>query len=219
MDKLQMWISLTQMAKVAFVQPFDVFTRGMQARTYNQIAREAYKRGMYITKEAPDRIPVKGAHVFPPMRGLWDLVFVFDFKGLYPSIMRRYNICWTTYVPAKGDPNYIEEYDLIPDEKCHVFTWEEKWYTDEYQEWKDGKKKSSKKKYKGDLMTIRHRHRFLREPRGILPANLDKLAADRDVAKEKMKKYPKGSFEYDMVDKEQDAIKLVMNSAYGGLGS
>jgi hypothetical protein len=34
-----------------------------------------------------------------------------------------------------------------------------------------------------------------------------------------MKKYDKESFEYGMKDKEQDAIKLVMNSAYGGLGS
>jgi hypothetical protein len=59
----------------------------------------------------------------------------------------------------------------------------------------------------------------LKEPRGILPDNLDKLANDRELAKNEMKKFPKESFEYAMKDKKQDAIKLVMNSAYGGLGS
>jgi DNA polymerase elongation subunit (family B) len=225
-DKLQMWMSLTQMAKVAFVQPFDVFTKGMQARTYNQVAREAHRRGMYITsKEAPPRIPVKGAHVFPPMRDVWELVYTFDFKGLYPSIIRRYNLCWTTYVPQRGDPNYDEGYDdpaspkYVADERCHIFDWTEQWHTDEYEEWKQGKKRSSKKKYTGEVFDIHHRYRVLKEPRGILPANLDKLAADRDAAKAEMKKYDKESFEYGMKDKEQDAIKLVMNSAYGGLGS
>lgn len=224
-DKLQTWMSLTQMARVAFVQPSEVFMSGMQKRTYNQVAREAHRRGMYVTKEAPPRIPVKGAHVFDPRRGLWDLVFVFDFKGLYPSIIRRFNLCWTTYVPEKGDPMYDPGYDdpssarYVSDERCHLFAWVEEWHEDEYEEWKQGKKKSTKKQYKGPIMLIKHRHRFLREPRGILPSNLDRLAADREVAKGEMKGLSKGSFEYDMKDKEQDAIKLIMNSAYGGLGS
>ena len=224
-DKFQTWMSITQMAKVAFVQPFDVFTRGMQLRTYNQVAREAYKRKMYITKDAPPRIPVKGAHVFPPMRGIWHLVFVFDFKGLYPSIIRRYNLCWTTYVPEQGDPFYNPGYDdleselYVSNDRCHVFEWEEEWHEDEYKEWEEGKKKSSKKAYTGPIRIIKHRHRFLKEPRGILPANLDKLAQDREDVKTEMKKYEKGTFEYGMADEKQNAIKVVMNSAYGGLAA
>jgi DNA polymerase elongation subunit (family B) len=225
MDKLQTWMQLTQMAKVAFVQPFDVFTRGMQFRTYNQVAREAHKRHMFMSADYPPLVPVKGAHVFPPMRGLWNLVFVFDFKGLYPSIIRRYNIDVTTYVPERGDPHYDAGYDTpghplyVPDDRCNVFTWEEEWREDEYKEWVEGKKKSSKKAYKGDVKVIRHHHRFLKEPRGILPANLDKLANDREEAKAKMRGLAEKSFEWNTVNLEQDAIKLVMNSAYGGLGS
>jgi len=225
MDHLNMWMQLTQMAKVSFVQPFDVFTRGMQIRTFNQAAREAYKRGMFITCDYPPIVPVKGAHVFPPMRGLWNMVFVFDFKGLYPSIIRRYNLDQTTYVPEEGDPNYDPGYDdptspkYVSDDRCHLFNWDEVWYVEEYKEWQEGKKKSSKKVYSGPTMVIPHRHRILKEPRGILPSNLDKLSDGREVAKGKMKKYPEGSHQYKMADQDQNAIKLNMNSAYGGLGA
>lgn len=218
--KLQMRLSIMQMSKVAMVQPFDVFTRGQQIRTFNQVAKTAHFRDILMTKENPPRIPVKGAHVFPPIRGRHRYVFVFDFKGLYPSIIRRYNLCLTTYIPNKFDPLWKPEYDLIPDEDCHVFRWIEKWYDKELQDWVDKKKKaSSKTKNKGEARYVLHEYRFLKTPRGIYPDNLDSLAEERELAKDKMKPHPKGSFLWNFYNQEQEADKVCMNSAYGGFGA
>jgi len=218
--KLQMRLSIMQMSKVAMVQPADVFMKGQQIRTFNQVAKTAYTRDILMTKENPPRIPVKGAHVFPPIRGRHEYIFVFDFKGLYPSIIRRYNLCLTTYIPNRFDPLWKPEYDLIPDEKCHVFKWVEKWYDKELQDWADKKKKgSSKVKNKGNPRYVLHEYRFLKEPRGIFPDNLDGLASERELAKDKMKPHEKGSFLWNFYNQEQEADKVCMNSAYGGFGS
>lgn len=219
--KLQAIISIIQMSLVAFVQPSEVYMKGQQLRTFNQVARTAYKRNILMTKENPVRIPVKGAHVFPPSRGIHEYVFVFDFKGLYPSIIRRYNLCLTTYIPNKWDPIYKPEYEDIPDDKVNKFVWTERWYMKDLEEWHSGKKKTTKKKDRTgeEVVYIRHEHRILKEPRGIFPENLDKLAVERSAACKIRDGYPKDSFMYNLWDKDQDAKKVCMNSAYGGLAA
>lgn len=221
MIKFQTLLSIIQMAKVAFVQPAEVYMKGQQLRTFNQVTRTAFNRGILMTKENPIRIPVKGAHVFPPIRGIHRYVFVFDFKGLYPSIIRRYNLCLTTAVPKKCDAIWESKFEEIPDDKVHRFTWTERWYMKDLEEWHSGKKKTTKKKDRTgeEKVYIRHDYKILKEPRGIFPENLDKLAEERAAACKIRDSYPKGSFQYNLNDKDQDAKKVCMNSAYGGLGA
>jgi DNA polymerase elongation subunit (family B) len=210
-DKLQTWLAVAQMAKVAFVPPFWVYTRGQQIRTFNQTARLAYKRHIFMNNTPPEEIPVKGGKVFEPKRGLHHWVYVFDFKGLYPSIIRANNYDHTTYVP--------NTFTSIPDEDCTVKQWEEEWYEQELQEWKEGKKKNAKKKYTGPKIIIKHKHRWLKTPRGIMPDNLDVLARERAATCARRDTHPKGSFQYNQDNNTQEGQKVVMNSAYGGAGA
>ncbi|HEY0942088.1 MAG TPA: DNA polymerase II [Steroidobacter sp.] len=103
----------------------------------------------------------QGGHVLEPLTGLHKNVWVFDFKSLYPSIIRTFNIDPLSFVahPAPGQ-------DLI--------------------ETPGGA--------------------FRREP-AILPQVLDELFPRRDVAKKN------GD------DVAAHAIKILMNSCYGVLGT
>ncbi|MCP5179919.1 MAG: DNA polymerase II [Pseudomonadales bacterium] len=48
--------------------------------------------------------PQAGGQVFEPMTGMHTLVWVFDYRSLYPSIMRTYGIDPLEYVRAEADP-------------------------------------------------------------------------------------------------------------------
>jgi DNA polymerase elongation subunit (family B) len=56
-----------------------------------------------------------GAHVFPPVPGIYDRVIPFDFSSLYPTTIIAYNIDYSTLVTD----------DSFPDSKCHVMQWED----------------------------------------------------------------------------------------------
>jgi DNA polymerase II len=103
----------------------------------------------------------QGGHVLEPITGLHANVWVFDFKSLYPSIIRTFNIDPLGYVsnPSPGD-------DLIQTPAGA----------------------------------------FRREP-GILPRMLDELFPRREAAK------ASGD------DVASQAIKILMNSFYGVLGT
>jgi DNA polymerase II len=103
----------------------------------------------------------QGGHVLEPETGLQSNVWVFDFKSLYPSIIRTFNIDPVSYVPAP-----TPDLDLIRTT--------------------DGA--------------------FRREP-AILPRLLDELFPRREAAK-------RGGD-----DVAAHAIKILMNSFYGVLGT
>ncbi len=102
-----------------------------------------------------------GGHVLEPVAGLHRDVWVFDFKSLYPSIIRTFNIDPVTYVaePASGEN------------------------------------------------VIRTPGGAFRREAGILPSMLDALFPQREAAKRRG----------DVV--ASNAIKILMNSFYGVLGT
>ncbi|MBI1972731.1 DNA polymerase II [Candidatus Woesearchaeota archaeon] len=54
---------------------------------------------------------IKGGFVLEPQPGIYDNIIILDFKSLYPSIMRTFNIDPLTHMPAKSVKNkkrYIE---------------------------------------------------------------------------------------------------------------
>jgi DNA polymerase-2 len=103
----------------------------------------------------------QGGHVLEPVTGLHEKVWVFDFKSLYPSIIRTFNIDPVSYVPQPSP-----ELDLIRTTEGA----------------------------------------FRREP-AILPRLLDELFPRREAAKRR----------HD--DVAAHAIKILMNSFYGVLGT
>src|SRR3989344_1118352 len=57
------------------------------------------------------KVRIKGGYVLEPQPGIYDNIIEFDFKSLYPSIMRSFNIDPYAFVPAnqvKGKKNLIE---------------------------------------------------------------------------------------------------------------
>jgi DNA polymerase-2 len=108
-----------------------------------------------------------GGHVFEPVTGIHENVWVFDFKSLYPSIIRTFNIDPLGYLsdsPESVESPETEEYIELPGAS------------------------------------------FRREP-GILPAMLEALFPQREAAKRS------GD------DVASQAIKILMNSFYGVLGT
>ena len=53
--------------------------------------------------------PVKGGFVMKSRPGLYDYIIVCDFKSLYPSIIRTYNIDPYSYVPANDRPKVLSK--------------------------------------------------------------------------------------------------------------
>ena len=115
------------------------------------------------------RVSQTGGHVLDSLPGLYANVMVFDFKSLYPSIIRTFNLDPMAYVTDAADGTAITA------------------SANEYIEAPNGA-------------------RFRREP-GILPGILDALFPRRDAAKRA------GD------TNTSQAIKILMNSCYGVLGT
>ena len=120
--------------------------------------------------DMPESIePMQGGHVLDPEPGLYRNVLILDFKSLYPSIMRTFQIDPLGYLPRSNGNATVED--------------------------------SAE-----DVITAPSGVRFRREP-GILPQLLDGLFPMREQAKK----------EGDAV--KSHAIKILMNSCYGVLGT
>jgi DNA polymerase-2 len=107
--------------------------------------------------------PLTGGYVMDSLPGLYRNVLVFDFKSLYPSIIRTFNLDPLSLLPADGPA--------------------------------DG------------ALVAPNGARFRREERGILPALVEHLAAERERAKAAGQAV------------QANAIKILMNSLYGVLGA
>lgn len=117
---LGFWSSYSGMSNIMGIGIFDLFSRGQQIRTLTQMFKECHKEGYFL--HAPERTSrsIAGGYVFPQLSGLYEYVLLLDFEGLYPSIMRRYNISNDTF----------DLYKNAKDEDCFIFKW-----TDEHGEW------------------------------------------------------------------------------------
>lgn len=115
------------------------------------------------TTDDTARVPQAGGQVFEPVPGLYENVLVFDFKSLYPSIIRTFNIDPLGFI--------AEPQDRAPEELIAVAG-----------------------------------AAFERTP-GILPSMLDVLFPRRERAKA------------DGDEVASQAIKILMNSCYGVLGT
>jgi DNA polymerase-2 len=141
---------------------------------------ELGKRGVVApTAGEPDRpMPQTGGTVFEPESGLHENVVVLDFKSLYPSIIRTFNIDpWGRAREGSARSDAVPEADpaVAPDAES-------------------------------DPVVAPNGVRFRREP-GILPGILDELFPRREKAKS-------GGD-----DVASQAIKILMNSFYGVLGT
>ncbi len=118
-----------ELSKLSGVLLQDSLDGGESTRVENLLLREFNKRN-YVVPCKPDTSEIKkkerekedqglkGGFVLTPKTGLHadSLVVVLDFRSMYPSIFRSYNICPTTILPADSD-----EKDIINTPAGHTF--------------------------------------------------------------------------------------------------
>ena len=103
--------SIFEMSRATSTLPNDILTRGQQIRVMNLLRRICAARGVLLdvpkdrqtAAEAAKRKYI-GARVVNPKAGFYDpkkgYVVTLDFASLYPSIVRAYNLCYQTWIPA-----------------------------------------------------------------------------------------------------------------------
>lgn len=138
---------------------------GASVAAFNHLYLPHLHRAGYVAPDAPasDGIESPGGYVMDSIPGLYQHILVFDFKSLYPSIIRTFLI----------DPKGLVEGLHLPESEC----------------------------VQGFLGGRFSRH----QP--ILPKLIQRLSEQREKAK------------YEQNSPLSQAIKIIMNSLYGVLGS
>jgi len=86
---------------------------GQSQRHENRLLREFHKRNFIMPckpTDVGDRIKehgLKGALVLEPETGFHEWVICLDFTSMYPSLIRAFNICTTTYLMNGGDVEHF----------------------------------------------------------------------------------------------------------------
>jgi DNA polymerase elongation subunit (family B) len=172
-EKLQIWIGLVEMSNTCNTPIFTLFTQGQQIKIFSQVYKKCLEDNIVIDKDSfivNENDHFTGAYVFTPVPGLYDMVVSFDFSSLYPSTIIAYNIDYSTLV--------LDE--KIPDEKCHIFEWEDHFNC--------SCPESKIVKTKKIVICKKNRFRFLKEPMGVIPTLLTNLIDARKKAKKEMEK-------------------------------
>jgi DNA polymerase elongation subunit (family B) len=215
---LKTWIGMTQLSNTFNVPIIDLTTQGQQLRIYSQVYRYCMENNFVVQKDGyvcGENERYTGAIVLDPVPGMYEDLVTFDFASLYPSVMISNNIDYSTLV--------LDE--KIPDEDCHVHTWEDHCHCEHDQTIRKTKAK------KEDIMCAKRHFRFLKDPPGVIPTILRNLLSERKKTKNEMEKVEleakeekdpeikKQKLMYaSVLDMRQLALKTSANSMYGGMG-
>ena len=238
-DKLNVWLGLNALSSVVGVTIMQLFTRGQQIRCLSQVFDKCFKKGIVLDKRIKDKVFYNGGLVQHPIVGLHTGVVCLDFASLYPSIMRAYNICFTTLVAP-------ELFDKIEDEKVSALEVEQEEPVDGGKFMKntdadaidtdfandeddgDDEKEPSKTVFK----TYKYKWVNKATRYGVLPEIQDHLVGSRNIIKKELAALedeledctdPKRLAEIKLLlvlkDKYSNALKVSANSLYGFLGA
>jgi len=208
-EKKNQWITFIEMSSTMGVSVMELFTRGQQVRGLSQLYNAASVLGFVLDKRIIDKLDWTGGLVQPPIVGLHEDVMCWDFNSLYPNLIRRYNMCYTTLVR--------EEYDhLIPDELCHVFEWDED--VEITKEDDDGDEVVE------GVKTEHHRFKFVKKEirEGILPKLCAHFINERNRVRKVLMKDPNNKNDpviMSVLQQRQLALKVSANSIFGMTGA
>lgn len=183
--------NLIEMAKTTYV-PIDwLLFRGQQCKAFSLIVKYANENNIIVPEKMPmNEEGFEGATVRTPNPVcLYEPVSALDFAGLYPSIIRAHNLCYTTLVVD-------DKYKNLPNYDYFTMKWTSDNRTHEHtfvQNTKEGYD-------------------------GILPTILTKLAIGRKETK-KLMKNAKTENEYQVLNSKQLSQKVTANSIYGFTGT
>lgn len=234
-DKLNVWLGLNALSSVVGVTIIQLFTRGQQVRCLSQVYDKCYRKGIVLDRRVKDPVFYNGGFVFEPKPGLYDAVVCLDFASLYPSIMRAYNICFTTLV----SPDLFE---TIGDDKSVSIQVEQEEPTDGVKAMRLGdddapdfvKEEDDADESDKPTVTKTYTYKWVNKATryGVLPEIQDHLVGSRNIIKKELAELedeleectdPKRLAEIKLLlvlkDKYSNALKVSANSLYGFLGA
>jgi len=222
---MQMWVGLTEMAKICYVPIFSLYTQGQQIKVYSQIYMHCLKANYVVESNGytpKDGEEYTGATVVQPVPGAYDKVIPFDFTSLYPTTMIAHNIDYSKLV----DDSITKQ--TIPDHHCNIIEWDDHIGCEHDTTVRTVKPKT--------IRCCHNKYRFLKEEvsgLGVMPTLLKNLLAARTQTKKEIKSIKKelgenedlGKEEKEVLDKKctvldkrQLAYKVSANSMYGAMG-
>lgn len=215
-NKLQTWYSLCEMSSISKVPILFLYTQGQQVKMHSNIYHLCVKENTVVQKDGyktKDNESYTGAMVVDPVPGVYEKVVLLDFQGLYPSIIRAYNLCYSTMVDADSN---------IPKEMCHTEEWEDHICCEHDPKGPNGTKERKADKNRAMICAKRSYSWIKAQPdgkyKGFLPRLLEGYAENRALTRKKAKQFTEDSIEYTILDKRQLACKVSANSAYGATG-
>lgn len=229
-EKLNIWIALVELSNIVGVTVMELFTRGQQVRCLSQIYDLASQKDYVLDKRDVTPVKFSGGFVYEPIPGLYENIICLDFASLYPSIIRAYNICFTTLVPPELEAE-------IPDSQCNVIEFDQEETGDigddgdesDDEDDPDGQHKTKKKPEK---RMAHRRYKFVNHNvhAGLLPELVKRLVEERRAVRDHLDgKQDKKTGEWIIpkekdpvirivLDKRQNALKVTANSFFGFLG-
>ena len=221
-------VNAFQMAQVTGVPLTSILHRGQQIRTLVLMLQFVKARcrkdpehpRWFLPDESGNKPPpidgFEGAVVIRPLPGFYQTpVVTLDFASLYPSIMRAYNMCFSTLVPSLAEARHrklewSEETHDIKDPKDPHYPEVRPVRSFDYPE--GGKFEYVPRETDVSFVTCKTRV-------GILPEILEQLLNERSRIKKLRKKYGEKSMDYAVLDGRQLALKVCANSVYGFTGA
>ena len=221
-------VNALQMAQVTGVPLTDILHRGQQIRTLllmlqyvkARCRRDSTHPRWFLPDESANKPPpvtgFEGAVVIRPLPGFYQTpVVTLDFASLYPSIMRAYNMCFSTLIPSLRKARrlglaWTPETHSIKDPKTENYPEVRPVRSFDYPE-------GGKFEYvasETDVCFVTTKKRV-----GILPEILEALLSERKRVKKLRKKYGEKSMDYAVLDGRQLALKVCANSVYGFTGA
>lgn len=219
-------VNAIQMSQVTGVPLTTILHRGQQIRTLMLMLRQVKSRcrldpshHRWFLPDEFKKIPVEGgfegAVVITPKPGFYETpVVTLDFASLYPSIMRAYNMCFSTLISRFRDT--LGKYEWSPE--THVIKDPNE---ENYPEVRPVRSfdypEGGKFEYKlqdTDVCFVTTKKRV-----GILPEILQSLLNERTRVKKLRKRYDEKSMDYAVLDGRQLALKVCANSVYGFTGA
>jgi len=101
-------------------QGFGGLVENLLMREFGKIGRvlpcrsKSFSNNDIIETEEDD---LKGAYVLPPKLGISDNVVIADYESLYPTLIIKNNICYTTVITDNSIPDNPETMNIIKDEE------------------------------------------------------------------------------------------------------
>lgn len=205
-EKLTITDVLIQYSSVCGIPAYELYTRGQQVRGFSLMYHECAINGLVMDSRVQDEVEAKGGYVHPPVPGVHDRVYVYDFASLYPNIIITWNICYTTLVP----PGMA---DSIPDYMVNIIEWDQEETVKEDEEDDNGEIDLDKEP---ETYMKHYCYKFIKAEykQGLLPNLLTKLLAERKRVRSMIGKTGDKMMDA-ILNSRQLAIKVIANSMYG----